>query len=287
VEMPASWPQEALKAQACAARAYAEAARRRASGAYDLYCDTRSQVYGGVAREDPRTDVAVAQTAGVVPSVGGAPIQAFYFSSSGGQTENVELAWSTSPISYLKGVEDPYDADSPAHTWGPLARTGSELEGQLRDAVNGSLRAVAIVERGVSPRVVEAAIIGTEGVSYVHGSKLRSLLGLPSAWVNIRSMSIGPAASERVTVERGTPVILEGRTYPALADGRAVELRFNVDGTWRSQSVATVRGQEALAGGHVVAYSSYRMTVSPSSDGEYYFALGENSSPRTVIEVAR
>src|SRR5665811_218094 len=109
-EVSASWPTESLKAQACAARSYAERARRAATGQWDLYCDVRSQAYIGTSREDPRTDAAIKATAGVVPSYGGDPIHAFYFSCSGGHTENIELAWETSPLPYLKGVEDPYDS---------------------------------------------------------------------------------------------------------------------------------------------------------------------------------
>ena len=160
-EMPAAWPAEALKAQVCAARAYAEGSRLRASGSFDLYCDTRSQAYGGVGREDARTDAAVTATAGVVPSAAGQPIQAVYFSCSGGRTENVEYAWQTGPISYLKGVDDPYDDAAPKHTWGPIARTGAQMEGALGTAVKGSLLAVCPVELGVSPRIVKAAVLGT------------------------------------------------------------------------------------------------------------------------------
>ena len=62
-EVSASWPTEALKAQACAARADAERARRAAGGSFDLYCDVRSQVYSGIAREDLRTDVQLKRDA--------------------------------------------------------------------------------------------------------------------------------------------------------------------------------------------------------------------------------
>src|SRR5918993_5326691 len=49
-EMPSSWPEEALRAQAVAARSYA-LAHRVAGKSFDLYADVRSQVYGGVAAE--------------------------------------------------------------------------------------------------------------------------------------------------------------------------------------------------------------------------------------------
>src|SRR5581483_12118660 len=64
-EMPATWAPEALKAQAVAARSYALATR--AVGApFDVYNDTRSQMYLGVAHEAPATTAAVNATKGQV-----------------------------------------------------------------------------------------------------------------------------------------------------------------------------------------------------------------------------
>jgi SpoIID/LytB domain protein len=284
-EVSASWPVEALKAQSCAARAYAERARGSASGSFDLYSDVRSQAYGGVAREDARTDAAIEATAGVVPSSGGAVIQAFYSSSSGGQTENIELAWQTVPLSYLKGVTDPYDDSAPLHTWGPLRRSPAQLEASLGSAVKGSLQAVYRVERGVSPRIVKAAIIGSGGTTFMHGSSLRAKLGLNSAWATFRSLSIAPAAADKVAIAKGAGVRLEGRVFPALSTGASVRLYVGTGGTWRSQKVATVRGSLSLPEGYKANYSSYRITLSPVETTEYYFQVGNAKSPTTTINV--
>src|SRR3954471_12141557 len=64
-ESPASWPIEALKAQAVAARTYA-VATMKPGATFDLYPDTRSQMYGGLAAEVPSTNEAVAETRGEV-----------------------------------------------------------------------------------------------------------------------------------------------------------------------------------------------------------------------------
>ena len=64
-EMPKDWLPEALKAQAVAARTYALAVRKT-GGWFDLYPDTRSQVYLGIAHEAPSTTAAVQETAGEV-----------------------------------------------------------------------------------------------------------------------------------------------------------------------------------------------------------------------------
>src|SRR5256714_1082128 len=82
-EMPFSWAPEALKAQAVVARSYALATRR--SGAFDLYPDTRSQVYLGVEHEKPSTTAAVDATAGQVVLYEGQVAKTFFFSTSGGR----------------------------------------------------------------------------------------------------------------------------------------------------------------------------------------------------------
>ncbi|MEE4274730.1 MAG: SpoIID/LytB domain-containing protein, partial [Thermoleophilia bacterium] len=284
-EMPASWPAEALKAQACAARSYAERARLQGTGEFDLYCDARSQFYGGMAREDERTDAAVVATVGVVPTVGDDPIHAFYFSCSGGQTENIELAWKTSPLSYLKGVDDPFDDAAPLHTWGPLSRTAAEMEASLGTAVQGSLVAVCPVEWGVSPRIVKAAIVGTEGTTYLHGSTLRSMLSLSSAWATFTSMSIAPAGADGVTIAAGDGVTLEGRVYPGLPADAVVTLYSEVDGVWRGRDVTTTQQTQALPDGYDTAYSAYSVTVSPSATTRYYFGFGDAVSPTTTVTV--
>ena len=70
-ESPPSWPLEALKAQAVAARTYAVATMKPGDG-FDHYPDTRSQVYGGVAAEEASTNQAVAATRGEVVTYNGA-----------------------------------------------------------------------------------------------------------------------------------------------------------------------------------------------------------------------
>ena len=91
-EMPFSWAPEALKAQAVVARSYALATRR--TGAFDLYPDTRSQVYLGVEHEKPSTTAAVDATAGKVVLYQGLVAKTFFFSTSGGRTAS---AAATSP----------------------------------------------------------------------------------------------------------------------------------------------------------------------------------------------
>src|SRR5256712_8176281 len=87
-EMPFTWLPEALKAQAVVARSYALATRR--TGAFDLYSDTRSQVYLGIEHEKPSTNAAVNDTAGQVVLYEGEVAKTYFFSTSCGRTASAE-----------------------------------------------------------------------------------------------------------------------------------------------------------------------------------------------------
>src|SRR5439155_4832994 len=137
-EMPSSWAPEALKAQAVAARSYALATR--AVGApFDVYPDTRSQMYLGVTGESPSATADVNATKGKVLLYGGKVATTFFYSTSGGQTES-SADWTGTPIPYLVSVPDPYDTLSPYHDWGPVPVTAAallkalKLKGPVTDA---------------------------------------------------------------------------------------------------------------------------------------------------------
>jgi SpoIID/LytB domain protein len=86
-EMPPNFPVEALKAQAVAARSYTMATRQ-VGAPYDVYSDTRSQVYLGVSHEDPATTAAVDATKAQVLMYDGKIATTFFSSTSGGVTES-------------------------------------------------------------------------------------------------------------------------------------------------------------------------------------------------------
>lgn len=110
-EMYATWPVEALKAQALCARNYAVTNfnRYRAQG-FDVSNDTYSQVYKGIGDATDVTNAAVDATAGKYIRYEGALCQTFFFSSDGGATESSENVWGNK-IPYLLGVVDPYEDD--------------------------------------------------------------------------------------------------------------------------------------------------------------------------------
>ena len=192
-ESPSAWPAEQLKAQAVAARTYAITSRAGSlSDGFDQYADTRSQVYRGVAAERPSTDAAVAATAGQVVTYGGQPVTTFFFSTSGGHTESVENSFvGSQPKPWLKGVDDPYDDLSPRHRWGPITMSTTSAAAKLRGLVRGKFRRIRVVQRGVSPRIVRADVIGSRGTTRVTGPQLRARFGLNDTWAYFTTVSSG------------------------------------------------------------------------------------------------
>jgi stage II sporulation protein D len=183
-EVPPSWPQDALRAQAVAARSYALASS--AGGAYDVYDDTRSQVYGGKGSETPETDKACRRTSDQVLRYRKQVATTYFFSTSGGQTESIQYGFPGSdPVPYLKSVRDPYDDLSPFHRW-KVRYSQGEMESRLEGLFRGKLRKIDVLKRGDSPRIVSAKVVGSRDSSKVSGLDLQSRLGLRSTWAKFR-----------------------------------------------------------------------------------------------------
>ena len=186
-EVPASWPTEALRAQAVAARTYA-ADKARRSGHHregcdcTLYASTKDQVYVGYAREDPADSVnsrwvsAVDSTAGQVVTYSSHPVQAYYGSSSGGRTEASKDVWS-SDLPYLHAVDDPWSQRSS----NPYAHWEVKLAGEEVAARLGLRRVDAIeVKSKTDGGGIREAVVRGSDTQTLKGTVLRSKLGLRS-----------------------------------------------------------------------------------------------------------
>jgi len=104
-EMPKHFPEEALKAQAVAARTYALSRKvMRASEVVHLASTVLDQVYGGLANESAETRAAVMSTAGEILVYERAPIDAYFFSSCSGKTREPKFVFGTEQP-YLRSVE--------------------------------------------------------------------------------------------------------------------------------------------------------------------------------------
>jgi stage II sporulation protein D len=179
-EVPSSWPRAALEAQAVAARSYALATS--GGGDFDVYDDTRSQVYGGKDSESERTNLATKRTRREVVRHGKQVATTYFFSTSGGQTESVQFGFpGAAPAPYLQSVRDPYDGASPYHRW-TVRYSQSEIESRLSGLFSGRLRKIKVLKRGDSPRIVRARVVGSQGSSKVSGPGLQGVLALRSTW---------------------------------------------------------------------------------------------------------
>jgi stage II sporulation protein D len=241
-EVPALWHEEALKAQAIVARSYA-LATNRGGGVFDQYPDTRSQVYYGFDREHPRTNRAVDETTNEIVTHRGQVIRAaFYFSTSGGRTENVEnVFYGATPQPYLTSVEDPYDDESPRHRW-TFSFTTAQMAARLGSLVKGRYRSIRVVRRGVSPRVVWADVIGSRGRTRVRGATLRARLGLHDTWAYFRVVRTRTRSSRlRRTFTRRDVRLYDvyGRFAPRPRGGRLAVERRTPSGGWRRVGSAT------------------------------------------------
>ena len=112
-EMSDSFPLEALKAQAVAARTYALRSQDP-SQPYDLVDTTNDQVYRGYLPGNDQTERAIQETRGVCGFYRDQLAQCYYSASNGGQTELVETVWPTDEdFGYYAFGDDPYDVENP------------------------------------------------------------------------------------------------------------------------------------------------------------------------------
>jgi stage II sporulation protein D len=259
LESPASWPIEALKAQAVAARTYALTTSKAGDG-FEHYPDTRSQVYGGATAEQPSTNLAADQTAGQLVTYGGTPVPTYFFSTSGGRTENVEnTTLGTEPKPWLRSVEDEYDSVSPKHRWGPIRMSYKAAGAKLSGLVKGRFKGIRVIRRGASPRVVEADVVGTRGTTRVNGATLRARFGLNDTWAyytSIKTRPTPPPAEPSPTGGVG-PIVARVPDIAGVA-GHVVPAREAKPVTSEARQSARVR-IERRTGGRWVAVGSARV----------------------------
>jgi len=205
-EMPSTWPIEALKTQAVAARTYAFAnlGQFRSRG-FDVMATVVSQAYNGVNAETANAQAAVNATRSQVLTNGGKPIAAFFSGNDGGHTQNSGDLWSLD-LPYLKAIPDPllpiheklltpdalniwlrerpltysshpnYSGRSSYRWIFWLSRT--EIETRLDQNQNlGQIISVIVSQRADSGMAKEILIKGTNGEKRIKGDAIRGALG--------------------------------------------------------------------------------------------------------------
>ncbi|MEI2766030.1 MAG: SpoIID/LytB domain-containing protein [Dermatophilaceae bacterium] len=260
-ESPASWPAEALRAQAVAVRSYAADNVRNPDSAYYDLCDTTAcQVFGGTraystlgvptAMEQVSTTTAVNQTAGQVLIYGGNPILAEFSSSNGG--------WSA-PGSrpYLQAQPDPWSGLAPGdgvHQWTARLYV-SDLEARWPGI--GRLTALTVTARNGygdwGGRVLTVRLEGTLSSVVVTGEEIRFARpypahsdGLRSAWFVLTPPNVLPIGRLDAATWTGTGIHTYGWSLdPDTTD--PVNVNVWIDNTGYSLVANTNRGDIANA----------------------------------------
>ncbi|MDR1390090.1 MAG: SpoIID/LytB domain-containing protein [Treponema sp.] len=213
IEMPATWPAEALKAQAVAARSYALAQKGQfAARGFDIYGTPLSQAYHGAGEEHKNTSAAVDATSGMVLKAGTNLVKAYYSANHGGYSDDTMTVWGLED--YMSAVPDkmiplrkkelPADelyawiCDVPesysimprlsfatSYRWEKWV-TPAEIRRRLAKDP-GDIKRIVSRGRGISGRVTKLEVIGTGGSVFVQGDEIWSAMGgLRSSLFTIR-----------------------------------------------------------------------------------------------------
>ncbi|MCP9439640.1 MAG: SpoIID/LytB domain-containing protein [Nitrospira sp.] len=190
-EVNSSWHPEMLKAQAVAARTYA-LYHHMLSGSrdYDVAAGTQDQVYRGRRGVDARVEQAVDSTKGEVVTYEDAPIYAAFSSTAAGLTEDAAVVWAKD-LPYLKGVECPFDLESPYFQWKTSFKVET-LERNLRQQGFdvGAIATLAPLSYSRSGRVATLRVLHSKGELILRGEELRKAVGytvVPSTQFTIES----------------------------------------------------------------------------------------------------
>lgn len=195
-EVPSSWPAAALEAQAIAARTYAlgKLSRLRVECDCNIYNTTVDQNFVGYAKEteaiygikwrEAVDRTFVDENNALVVTLDGKPIQAFYFSSSGGVTQNVVDVWG-SPLPYLTGVPDPWSLDPTINRryalWSRFVPQSVMAQAFLLPNVV-SFTINSRTQTGSISSIT--AISSTGATATLNGELFRARVKLPSTWIH-------------------------------------------------------------------------------------------------------
>jgi SpoIID/LytB domain protein len=287
-EMPAGWASEALKTQAVAARTYAITTGKNGAG-FDQYATTASQVYRGMAAEQPTTDAAIAATTGQVVTYNGSPVVTYFFSTSGGRTENVEFSFLGAQANpWLRSVQDEYDAISPRHTW-RFKWSKKTAAWKLRAYTRGTFRGIKVTRRGESPRIVSAEVLGSRGRVTVSGPTLRRVLGLYDTWAKFTLVTTTASKPEPDTSGGEGTTASDGGAVAAGMRGRSAATRAEIAGRLYPAPDHSPLVVELRTGKRWVAVGSVRLgdggsyRVAVTRKGTYRVHAGRITGPAVTV----
>lgn len=282
-EMPASYGEEALKAQTLAARTYAMTKlNAHKSSGYEL-CDTiNCQVYKGYSGEDSKTNAVVDETEGEIICYNGTPIEAVFSASTGGYTENSENVWN-SVVPYLRAV--PEVGEYGNNTW-TKTLTLSQLDSLLsaKGENIGSAQDIVITKISTGGRVQEMKIVGTSGSVTLTKENIRTYFSgacgsLPSKMFTINGKGGDPSSGSRSVQRQATKSSSTGSlTSSAAANGITAKTEgtlsamngknLKLDGLSVSENTNSNQNTPVISTGD---YQIYDVNISTVENGTFVF----------------
>jgi len=190
-EMPLYFDDDALKAQAVAARTYVlYEAKTSTSPYYDVVSTQQSQVYKGLSAATRKARRLVSKTRGIILTVKGKTFPTYFHSTCGGHTNDVSDVWPSVSIGPLRGVPCGYDQHSRVYRWQvtvPAAELARALE--ERQLFSGPVEDVTVTRRADSAYATRVQVRGPRGKRELNAYDFRMALaskGLKSAcfWVS-------------------------------------------------------------------------------------------------------
>ncbi len=192
-EVSSAWHPEMLKVQAVAARTYALYNKMlSAAREYDVVATIQDQVYRGRSGVDRRVEEAVESTRGIVVTHLQAPIYAAFSSTAAGPTEDAVNVWANKDLPYLKGVECPFDLESPYYQWRASVKI-EQMEQNLRvqGFSVGTIATITPITYSRAGRVSRLRILHSGGETVLRGEDLRKAVGytvIPSTQFEVESI---------------------------------------------------------------------------------------------------
>ncbi|WP_455389057.1 SpoIID/LytB domain-containing protein [Petrachloros mirabilis] len=191
-EVKSTWHPEMLKAQAVAARTYALYQQMlSATRDYDVAATVQDQVYKGKNGVDAAVQRAVDETRGLVLTYQGAPIYAAFSSTAAGLTEDAVNVWSKE-YPYLKGVECPFDLESPFYQWKASFKLDKLEQGLRRQGFAvGTITSMTPIAFSRGGRVAKLLVEHSGGELILRGEDLRKAIGysiVPSTQFTVDSV---------------------------------------------------------------------------------------------------
>jgi stage II sporulation protein D len=227
--------QEALKAQAIVSRTFAlRNLRRWQAQGFDLYATVADQVYGGAAAETPEGNAAVDGTRGRVLTYGGAPIDAFFFSTCGGRTADGTEVFRGANRPYLRSVPDVDPDGTPYCRLSPRFRWHEEWTGEaLRTTLRRTLPAVPIAGPASSTPLEVTQVRDVRVSSRTGSGRVGQLtIGLQTGDVTVD----GPAVRQVLRTANGEPLRSSNFSLTVTRDGAQVT-RLAADGAGAGHGV--------------------------------------------------